>query len=81
LISAELRTREISAQIAQKVAKYHLLNMPGKREPILLETFQEWYDRANDVGVDLSKYIEPFTHCYQTISQSNSPIIFWFVLN
>ncbi|CBY34955.1 unnamed protein product, partial [Oikopleura dioica] len=76
LKTEELRIPEISTTIATRLADYHELEVPMSRDPVLLEQFQGYYKRCEQLGVNMERYKEPFKFCSQLIQNTRSPIVF-----
>jgi len=76
LVTKELQDPVISRTIAERVADYHMLQMPVCKDPKLLDQLTGYYARARSLGVNMNKYIEPFQHSCHLIKASTSPILF-----
>ncbi|CAG5097720.1 Oidioi.mRNA.OKI2018_I69.XSR.g15202.t2.cds [Oikopleura dioica] len=76
LRTAELQVPEISTTVATRLADYHRLEVPMSKDPILLEQFQGYYNRCEQLGVNMKPYKDPFKFCCQLIQNTKSPIVF-----
>ncbi|CAJ0920713.1 unnamed protein product, partial [Ranitomeya imitator] len=61
LVTAELSVPEISSEIAQKLARFHMMEMPFNKEPVwLFKTMEKYMSEISSLSFTRAALVEKF---------------------